>query len=244
MFNHMLKVCLLTCTKNRHIQLERVVRFVLNQTYSNWVHLIYNNSQSELKLDTSLPTDKFILVNNFLNLTTGKPYKTLGEIYNDAITFIPKDVDLVNFMDDDDIYLPNHVEEGVKGYIRSGLKAYKPKKSYFKHGKGIDLMDNVLEPSIFIQASHIKEYGFGDESVAHHHKWLRPLELQSQIISDKDGVPTYICDWSQEIPTYKTSGNPSNPRNFEVYSEYTRDIGDGIITPCLESIANQYCRTN
>lgn len=237
-----MKVCLLTCTKNRHRQLERVVRFVLDQTYSDWVHVIYNNSPSELRLNSNLPKEKFILINNHLNLKTKQPYKTLGEIYNDAITFIPDDVQLVNFMDDDDIYLPNHIEEGVKGYIRNAVKAYKPKKSYYKHGKRLDLMENVLEPSIFVEKSHILEYGFGDESVAQHHQWLRPLELSSQIKADPDGIPTYICDWSQEIATYKTSGNPKNPKNFETYTQFSKDVGDGIITPCSQSLAEHYCR--
>lgn len=238
-----MKVCLITCTKNRHRQLERVVRFVLDQTYTDWVHLIYNNSIADLRLNENLPKDKFILINNNLNLKTKQAYKTLGEIYNDAITFIPEDAQLVNFMDDDDIYLPNHVEEGVKGYTKSGLKAYKPKKSYYKHGKRIDLMENVLEPSIFVEAAHIKKYGFGDESVAQHHQWLRPLEAERQILADPDGIPTYICDWSQEISTYKTSGNPSNPQNFETYASYSKDIGDGIITPCSEAQAKRYCKT-
>lgn len=35
-----MKVCLITATKNRHKQLERVVRFVLDQTSDNWTHLI------------------------------------------------------------------------------------------------------------------------------------------------------------------------------------------------------------
>src|SRR6188472_2538309 len=128
----MLKVCLLTCTKNRNKHIKRLVRFVLDQTYTDFVHLIYNNSPIELRLNANLPKDKFILVNNHLSLITKKPYTTLGEIYNDAIKFIPEDAHLVTFTDDDDIYLENHVEEGVKGYLRGGVKAYKPRRSYYK----------------------------------------------------------------------------------------------------------------
>lgn len=239
----MLKVCLITATKNRHKQLERVVRFALDQTYDNYVHLIYNNSSSSQRLNTNLPKDKFILINNHISLKDKRPYLNLGEIYNDVIKFIPTDVDLVSFMDDDDIYLTNHIEEGVKGYLKGGKKAYKPQKSYFKQSGGrLDLVENTLEPSIFVEAKHIIDYGFGDESVAHHHKWLTPLVRDGQIFVDPDGEPTYVCDWSQEIGTFKTSGDPYNPQNFNNYARTSKDIGDGIITPCSPSWGEHYRR--
>lgn len=234
-----MKVCLVTATKDRHKQLERVVRFSLDQTYDNWVHLIYNNSTTIQRLNHNLP-DKFILVNKSLCTRTGKPYGNLGDIYTDILEFIPKDVDVINFMDDDDIFLTNHVEEGVKGLIRGGLVAYKPKRSWYKHGKRADLAENVLEPSIFVKADHIRTYGFSMETTAQHLQWLDPLVRENQIFVDPDGPATYICDWSQEIPTFKTSGDPNNPDNFTNYSNWSKDKGDGIITPCNESWADHW----
>lgn len=234
-------VCLVTCTKNRHRHLERVVRFVLNQTYSGKLyHLIYNNSEIPLELDDKLDVNKFLLVNNHLSYSTGKPYVTLGEIYNDAITHIPEDTDIVNMMDDDDIYLPDHVEEGVKGILRHGKLAYKPKKSWYRHLKSISLQENTLEPSIFVDFNHLKQYGFSLETTAQHLQWIDPLITSNQIIADPDGKPTYICDWSQDIPTFKTSGNPNNPQNFKNYSDWSKDKGDGIITPCTNGWAEHY----
>jgi len=236
-----MKVCLITATKNRHKQLERIVRFVLDQTYGNFVHLIYNNAPQSQRLNNNLPQEKFILINNHINLKEKRPYHTLGEIYTDAIRFVPDDVDIINFMDDDDIFLPNHIEEGVKGYIKGGKKAYKPEKSYFKQsGNRLTLVQNTLEPSIFVDANHVKTHGFFNESVAQHHKWLNPLVYDKEIFVDPDGVPTYICDWSQEIPTFKTSGNPGHPDNFNNYASYSQDIGDGIITPTSKSWAEHY----
>src|SRR5688572_32394220 len=190
-----MKVCCITATKDRHKQLERVVRFILNQTYDNWVHLIYNNSPRVLRLNESLPKNKFLLINKSSSSKTGKPYETLGDIYNDAIQFVPEDVDVVSFMDDDDVYLPNHIEEGIKGLQRGALTAYKPKKSWFRLGKRLSLEENTLEPSIFVKAEHIKKYGFGDETSAQHLKWVNPLVYEKQIFVDPEGPPTYICDW-------------------------------------------------
>lgn len=235
-----MKVCLITATKNRHKQLERLVRFVLDQTSQDWTHLIYNNAATPQRLNENLPKDKFILINNYISKRTHKPYTTLGDIYTDILPFIPEDCDVVSFADDDDVFLENHVEEGIKGLQRGGLLAYKPKKSWFKYGKSTKLAENTLEPSIFVMKDHILKYGFSPETTAQHLQWVNPLVYENQIFVDPDGPPTYICDWSQEIPTFKTSGDPNNPNNFENYSNHSQDKGDGIITPCNSSWANHY----
>lgn len=235
-------VCLLTATKNRHRHLERLVRFSLDQTNQNFVHLIFNNAREPLRLNSNLDPAKYIVINSPVNAKTHQSYKTLGEIYNDAIKFIPEQCDVVNFMDDDDVFLENHVDEGIKGMEKWGKKAYKPAKSYYKHGNQISLVSNTMEPSIFVKTSHIKEYGFSLETTAQHLNWINPLVGENQIAVDVDGPPTYICDWSQEIPTFKTSGNPNNPSNFRNYEEWSKDKGDGIITPCSKSWADHYRR--
>lgn len=237
-----MKVCLLTATKDRHKHLERLVRFSLDQTYQNFVHVIFNNSTSTLKLDSTLDPEKFILVNQPYFSKTGKSYTTLGDIYNDAKEHIPLSADVVNIMDDDDVFLPNHVEEGVKGLIRGNLTAYKPQKSWFKQPSRITLVENVMEPSIFTKASHIKEYGFSPETSAQHLQWLNPLVGNGEIYVDPKGPATFICDWSHEIPAYKTSGNPYDPKNFENFSLNTTDRGDGVITPCSASWGKHYCK--
>ncbi len=237
------KVCLLTATKNRHKCIERIVRFVLNQTSNDYVHLIYNNSSIPLRLSKELPEDKFILVNNHISLRTGEPYKNLGEIYTDAITFVPEGVNVINFMDDDDIYFPDHVEEGIKGLIRGEKLAYKPQKSYYRYLHEGGLVENTMEPSIFVDFEHVKKYGFSEETTAQHHQWLNPLVNSHQIYVDPDGKPTFLYDWSQEISTYKTSGDPSNPENFHNYELRSNDVGDGIITPVSVSWAEHYYNT-
>lgn len=188
----------------------------------------------------NLSKDKFILVNNPINLRTHKQYTNLGDIYTDSLQFVPEDVDIINFMDDDDIFFPNHVEEGVKGIERGGLIAYKPQKSWYRYLNKLNLVENTLEPSIFVKKDHIIKYGFSPETTAQHLQWVKPLVDNKEIFVDPDGPPTYLCDWSQEIPTFKTSGNPHHPNNFNNYSEWSKDSGDGIVTPCSKSWAEHY----
>lgn len=214
--------------------IERNVKMFLDQDYENKVMIIYNNSDVPQVLDESLIGKNIILINQHLDSRTGEPYTNLGAIYNDAIKHIPEDVVLLNMADDDDIFLPNHISEGVHGYQRAkalnpNCKAYKPQFSYYNHAGGVAKMCNVMEPSIFVEVSHIKEYGFHDNTINQHHKWLDGLG--SNILTDPEGISTLVYDWNTVVPVWKTSGDPQNPENFNNYTKNSQDHGDRIITP-------------
>lgn len=237
------KVAIITCTRGRHTHLERVVRCMLDQDYTDFIHIIYNNSCSEQRLNSNLPKDKFMLINNCLDLQTKQPYKTLGAIFRDAMSFVPPSVSIVNFADDDDLYLQRHVSEGVLGIERGGKTAYKPKYSYFKSARRIEKLENTLEPSIFVKREHVDKIGFDGDTVTYHLKWLNPLVYSNDIFVDPQGVSTLIYDWSQTLPTFKASGNPNNPDNFKNFEKASSNEGDLIITPSspreIQELQNQ-----
>lgn len=240
----LVKVLCICATKNRHRHLEKLLTCFLNQDYQGeHTLLIYNNSPIDQVLSTEvlsgLPSNKkVLLINNSKSLATGESYNSLGSIYNDILSYVQKQelqVDIVNHMDDDDVFLPNHISEGVKGYIASGNKAYKPRFSLFRDSKGVQRQNNVFEPSIFVEFKHLCLHGYFDKNVDLHHKWLRPLEKELQILSDPNGIPTFIYDWSGTIDTYKTSGNPDTEKSFSAYAAYSNDVGDRVITPMSKS---------
>lgn len=237
-----MKVTAITATAGRHMCIERSIRLFLDQTYENAVQLIYNNSEVDQVLDEDIPNGKIILVNNGRDLETKDKYQSLGAIYRDSLKFVPEGTDIITFWDDDDQFLPTHIEEGVKGYLRGGKSAYKPKFSWYKHRGGFDKMENNLEPSIFVSYEHIKKYGFSDKTTEQHLHWLEPLIAANDIYVDPDGPSTLIYDWSQEIPTFKTSGDFHNPNNFNNYRRNSQDHGDGIITPISKYEAATYYR--
>lgn len=234
-------VLMLTCTKGRHFHVERVVRCFLEQDY-NGKHtlLIYNNSSilQELGKFKIADNKRIILINKSTDSKTNLPYRTLGAIYNDALSYIPNDVDIVNGADDDDIYLPNHISEGVKGLMSSGKKAYKPKFSWYLTSDGITPIENTLEPSIFVKFSHLKEYGYFDNTVNQHHKWINPL-LPNDIYVDPKGKKTFIYTWNGGV--FKTSGDPMNDINFQRYENFSTQHGDSVIEPCdLVEVSKYY----
>lgn len=227
-------------TCGRHFCCERSLRFFLDQDFDGFHSLlIFNNSEvtQDIRLP-QLPYNKEVtLINHY------KKYKNLGEIYRDAISYVSTSVEIMILWDDDDIFLPNHITEGVKGYelARSqGKLAYKPAKSYYRSQEGIHLMGNNLEPSIFTNFGHILKYGFSDETTAQHLQWLDPLLKEDKILILEKGTPTLIYNWGDDFPTFKTSGDPDNPHNFNNYRKNSKDHGDRIITPISKAEAQRY----
>lgn len=232
-----MKLLAICATKNRHTHLEKLVRCFLEQDYEgDATLLIYNNGLNTLEIDDNSPSNRrIILVNNYIDKETKKPYTNLGSIYNDILSYVPEDIDVVTHMDDDDIYLPSHFRLGVEGLEKGGLLAYKPLHSYYLDSRGLHLANNVMEPSIFVMYNHLKEHGYNKTNVDIHHKWLRPLVDSKQISVDKEGQATFIYDWSGKIPTFKTSGFGNVDIVFEMYASRSRDLGDGKITPMEQS---------
>ncbi len=227
-----MKVYSLTATCGRHKSLERCVEMFLNQDYEGeHTLLIYNNSNVNQKLDSSIENKNIILINNDLDFKTRKKYANLGAIYRDMLEFVPNDYDLINFADDDDLVYPDHISEGVEGFIRGGKEAYKPLYSLYRHAKGIEKVNNTLEPSIFVSLKWLKKYGFKESTSDQHLQWVIPLVEQKQIFSDPEGKPTMIYNWGDDYYAFKTSGDMKNPNNFENYREHSTDHGDRIITP-------------
>lgn len=231
-----MNVLCITATKNRHSHLEKLVRCFLEQDYKGeHTLLIYNNAEQVQTLTDDIPEEKnIILVNNHLHSQTGKPYDNVGSIYNDILRIVDKlelKPDLVNHMDDDDFFLSNHIREGVEGYKRGGKLSYKPIKSYYRQGSRTTLAVNFLEPSIFVDYNFLKHNGYWDRNVDLHHKWLLTLERNHQIYVDNNGKPTFVYDWGSSIPTFRTSGNPTHPNNFNNYAKFSQDIGDQVVTP-------------
>lgn len=236
----------ITATCGRHTILERCVAMFLNQDYQGeHALLIYNNSEISLSLDAFeiSPNKKILLVNRCIDSKTGEKYSSLGAIYNDALTYIPKEYGTINHMDDDDLYLSSHISEGVKGLIRGGKKAYKPKYSFYRSYEGVVKSNNVLEPSIFLQRDWLEKYGYSLVTTEQHLQWLHPLQKSNELYVDEKGTSTLIYNWGdQDIKTFKSSGDPYNPLNFNNYRIKSKDHGDKIITPWPKEKIQQFLK--
>lgn len=249
-----MNVWAIMATCGRHTLAERSLGMFLQQDYKGpHTLLIHNNSEVELNLEYSdFPEGKRVrLFNCSKDLKTGKKYTNLGAIYRDALTQVQPEADALVHWDDDDLFLENHISEGVKGLKRgsnlttfSTVKnyiAYKPAKSYYRHAGGIELMSNTLEPSIFVEADHIKKHGYSLTTTDQHLQWVNPLVYENRIFVDETGPATLIYNWGdRDIPTFKTSGDGGNPDNFDNYRNFSKDHGDRILTPWTKEELQKY----
>lgn len=257
-------ITLITCFHGRHRCVERIIRCFLNQDYNGELTLLlYNNSRTPQQLDyIELPENKhIILVNNNIDKVTGVEYTNVGDIFRDAITYVPEGTKLINWFDSDDIFLPNHVSEAARIYFdiedlrifgeydstaepmseERMFRAYKPYYSYYFHDDNqIDLSHNNMEPSIFIDFNWVKEHGFLSTNSSYHNGWLTPLKEQKKIYDPKEGVPTFLYCWQNNNGNHKISGLGDREDNFKIHRETESDHGDGVLSPVHPEEVQKY----
>ena len=104
------KVAVITRTKNRLLFLERALKSVDNQTYDDYVHVVFNDGGEKEPVDRLLKkhkNDKRIVVHNKKNLDVTKAL-------NQGIRSV--DSEYVAILDDDDSWEPELLEKTV-GYL-------------------------------------------------------------------------------------------------------------------------------
>lgn len=244
-------ICAVCCFCGRAKNVERIIRHYIDQDYEDQSFLLlYNNSpkkgQNMILSDIPLPPNKaIILVNNSLDLQTGEEYTNTGDIFRDALTYVPEGVKAVCWMDSDDSFLPSHISEGAKGMKKAqglGCLAYKPYNSYFLYENKCRLLHNTLEPSIFVDYQYVKSEGFHPKPVTYHQKWLDVLVARKQLFVDPEGRPTLLYNWQEGHGNHKISGMGDTEINFEAHRKWETDYGDGILQPCPELEAQYFYR--
>src|SRR5262245_39501368 len=121
-------------TYGRHTIMNRLISMFLAQRYEERELIILNTALVPLVLDASLTGAPITLVNQQTYGKTGTPYRNRGNILEDATQLATGEIFCL--FDDDDIYLPWHVSQGVEKLLACGKKAWKPKRSFFSKDGG------------------------------------------------------------------------------------------------------------
>lgn len=238
-------VTLVTCYIGRTKYIRRIIASFMAQTYKGHITLLlYNNGPSINSIASiHLPENRaIVLINNHLDRETGVEYTNTGAIFRDAMSYVTSDV--VNFYDSDDLFLPNHVEEGVKGWQEAKTKsclAYKPKYSYHIYLDRFSREENNMEPSIFVDVNYIKTTGFAPVSSSYHQQWLTPLIHSKKVYIKEDGVSTFLYDWTRGHNTYKISGaGDDSEANFQAHRRWeSRELDSTILYPITQEELNK-----
>lgn len=233
----MKKVSFICTSYRRFYCVRRILAQYKAQTYKNKQLIIFNtDTEYPYELASLGVDDDVIIINNSLDYVTGKPYTNRGDICRDAVTHA--DGDYFMLADDDDIYLPYHIQQAVEGIEEIGQDAWKPQKSLFASGNGIEFAQNTMEASIIVKMNRIREIGFRSDLTGYEGlSWYTILRDEGQLNElNPNYVPSYCFNWSDpsEIAGHKQSGDIDNPNNFENHKEASGDWAKEPLTPITE----------
>jgi len=230
------------CTSYRRFYcVKRIVAQYHAQTYKNKELIIFNTDE-EHPYELGFNDDSIIIINNGIDYETGKPYENRGQICRDAITHATG----YYFMlaDDDDVYLPWHIQQAVEGIEELGTDAWKPEKSFFSAPNKVELCRNTLEASVIVKMDRIREIGFRSDLTGYEGlSWYTKLRDEKQLDEhNKNFLPSYCFNWSDpsEVSGHKQSGDINNPNNFENHKNASGDFVTDKLMPISKDELNNF----
>lgn len=220
----MKKVSLICTTYRREYCINRILSQYNAQTYPN-KELILFNTDIEFPYRMGYEDPSITIVNNAYDYLTGLPYTNRGDICRDAVWHARGDYFML--MDDDDIYLPWYVQQGVDKIEEVGKDAWKPMKSFFASTNQLDLVMNTMEASVIVKMDRIREIGFRNDLTGYEGlSWYTKLRDEGQLDEYyKDYIPSYCFNWGDpsEVAGHKQSGDINNPDNFDNHKKSSGD---------------------
>ena len=218
------KVSFVCTTFRRFTCVERIIYQYYAQTYAN-KELIILNTDTEHPMSMDFVDPNIIIINNDSDYVTGESYTNRGQICRDALTHSRGDYFML--ADDDDIYLPWHLEQAVDGIKSHGRDAWKPEQSFFAQPHRVVLVMNTLEASVIVKMPRMRQIGFRMDLTGYEGlSWYTRLRDEGQLDEhNQNYVPSYVFNWSDpaEIAGHKQSGNIDNPNNFQEHKDASRD---------------------
>jgi len=214
------------CTSYRRFHcVNRILTQFDSQTYKNKELIIFNTDE-EYPYRILEDREDVIIINNGIDYLTNTNYTNRGDILRDAITHTTGE--LFMLADDDDIYLPFHIQQAVDGIIENGKDCWKPEKSFFATRDKIELSMNTMEASCIVKMDRIKEIGFRNDLTGYEGlSWYTKLRDEGQLDEhNKKYIPSYCFNWGDpsEIAGHKQSGDINNPNNFDNHKEASADV--------------------
>lgn len=228
----MKKVSFVCTTYRRFYCVKRIVAQYQEQTYPNKELIIFNTDE-EHPITLGFTDDTIKIINNNIDYLTGKPYENRGQICRDAVTHTTGDYFML--ADDDDVYLPWHIQQAVDGIEELGTDAWKPEQSLYSSHDKVELCWNTLEASVIVKMNRIKEIGFRCDLTGYEGlSWYRKLRDEKQLDEhNKNFIPSYAFNWSDpsNIAGHKQSGDIDNPNNFENHKISSTDFSTELLYP-------------
>ena len=212
-------VCCLTSTYGRLSKLSEVVTCFVEQDYENKKLIILNNHPSPLFCDIPGVT-----------IYNEPIYPTLGDCRNRLIDLA--EGDFVRTWDDDDLYMPWTLSQGVENIGTAA--AWKPKKSWFwLKSKEPELAENVFEAATLVRMDVARKYKYMASSGGNEHETLlKGIDTEGGC-KDKDmgNWASYVYRWGWGM--WHISGSLGGKLSVEKrtldWKDHNKDVQDGRI---------------
>jgi glycosyltransferase involved in cell wall biosynthesis len=231
MSNSLPKVSAVCCTYKRFQCVERVINCYLAQDYPNKELIIYNTDADNPYVDYGCKLLPYgvLIINRSTDFLTKEPYTNVGAIRRDALQFA--EGDYVVTWDDDDIFLPHFIRQGIDRIQETGLPSFKPEMSFFYSGNHLRMVRNTLEASVIADINKVREYGYLLETGKEGLGWYTKLRDNQELNEyDRHYVPSYCFNWNdgnEMKAAHKQSGDINNPQNFDNHKMHSLDSVDG-----------------
>lgn len=231
------KVSFICTTYRRFYCVKRILAQYNAQTYKNKELIIFNtDTEHPIELTGLGIYDDVRVINNSIDYITGQPYTNRGDICRDAVTH--SNGYYFMLADDDDIYLPYHIQQAVEGIEELGTDAWKPQKSLFAAPNKIEFAQNTMEASVIVKMDRIKEIGFRNDLTGYEGlSWYSKLRDEKQLDEyNPNYVPSYCFNWGDpsEVAGHKQSGDIDNPNNFENHKNSSGDYATESLKPITD----------
>lgn len=200
-------VSCLMATYGRHAMVERALACFLRQDYDNCELIILNSHATPLATWEKPQIVSTVGSNqNRIRIYNEPCWSTLGDQRNRLLSLAQGE--FIRTWDDDDIYLPSSISQGVQGLLSNPSHgAWKPRRSFYSpdNGATFTLAENIHEPSITFRADIARKYGYfsnssGDEHISlidgvnHHEGGF----AQGDVNDAGDGA-TFVYIWGNGV---------------------------------------------
>lgn len=212
-------VSCLTATHGRWSWVREAITCFVEQDYDNKELIILNNHPTPLICE--LPQVKVY----------NEPYyPTLGDCRNRLLKLASGE--FVRTWDDDDLYLPWAISQGVK--MIEDAPAWKPKRSWFSKGNEVhELGENVYEASITFRTEFARKHGYQSSGGDEHNPIMFALQKENCKIDEMGIWASYIYRW--DTPLWRISGSLGSDtieNRTRAWKEKNNEHGNGkLLTP-------------
>jgi|GEM_PF-3530804 len=211
--------CLMGTYGRFSLACDALACFLAQTVLQNATLLIYNQHPVPLHFDHPR-----VRVVNVVNPSG----TTLREIRAQMIGLADPDADYLHFWDDDDLYLPWHLEDCMN-HIGDHM-AWKPRSSWFlAGGQTYELISNTFEGSWMFQAEYLKSSSLETHpNYADIPVYMQTIESKLLATTELEGRSNYVYRWGGGVTNHSGLGASGSTEKQRQVMRYLNSVSTDV----------------